>query len=102
MLLLLVAAVVAVPAVARAQIGEGMGPPRQQEQPPAEIEAKKLSKLPKQTKFVEAEYPAEAVEKGLETDVLLLLDINAQGKVDSVGINQGGQPPGIGFDEESQ
>jgi len=98
-LFLVVAAVAAMPAVARAQIGEGMGPPRQQEQPPAQIEAKKLSKLPKQTKFVEAEYPAEAIEKGLETDVLLLLDINAQGKVDSVGINQGGQPPGIGFDE---
>ncbi len=97
--LLAAAASAAVPAVARAQIGEGMGPPRQQEQPPAVIEAKKLSKLPKQTKFVEAEYPAEAVEKGLETDVILLLDINAQGKIDSVGVNQGGQPPGIGFDE---
>jgi TonB family protein len=86
------------PAVARAQIGEGMTPPRP-EQPPAEIEAKKLTKTPKQTKFVEAEYPAEAVDKGLETDVMLLLDINAQGKIDSVAVTQPGQPPGMGFDE---
>ena len=30
---------------------------------------------------------------------MLLLDINAQGKVDSVGIAQPADPPGMGFDE---
>ena len=32
-------------------------------------------------------------------DVVLLLDINAEGKVDSVGIAAAANPPGMGFDE---
>ena len=64
-----------------------------------QIEAGKLSKVPKQTKFVEAEYPKEAFDKGIEADVVLLLDINAEGKVDSVGVAQPANPPGMGFDE---
>ena len=64
-----------------------------------QIEAQKLSKVPKQTKFVEAEYPKEAAEKGIEAETVLLLDINAQGKVDSVGVAEPATPPGMGFDE---
>ncbi|HTE53039.1 MAG TPA: TonB-dependent receptor [Kofleriaceae bacterium] len=66
---------------------------------PNEIEAGKLSKVPKQTKFVEAEYPKDAFDKGIEADVILLLDISAEGKVESVGIAQPAEPPGMGFDE---
>ena len=64
-----------------------------------QIEAGKLSKVPKQTKFVEAEYPKEAFAKGIETEVVLLLDISAEGKVEQVGIAQPADPPGMGFDE---
>ncbi len=77
-------------------------PPPATEPPPAEaapLEAGQLSKLPKQTKFVEAEYPKEALEKGITADVVLLLDINAEGKVDAVGIAVPAEPPGLGFDE---
>ncbi len=51
--------------------------------PPAggQIDASKLSKMPKLKKFVEAEYPKEALEKGITADVLLLIDITADGKV---------------------
>ena len=62
-----------------------------------QIEAQKLSKVPKQTKFVEAEYPKEAAEKGIEAEVVLLLDINAQGKVDSVGVAEPATPAGHGL-----
>jgi TonB family protein len=64
-----------------------------------QIEAGKLSKVPKQTKFVEAEYPKDAFDKGVEAEVVLLLDISAEGKVESVGIAQPADPPGMGFDE---
>lgn len=85
--------------LARAQDGLGI-PSRPEETPPdGGVEAKKLSKVPKQTKFVEAEYPKEAQDKGIEADVTLLLDINAEGKVDSVGITEPANPPGMGFDE---
>ncbi len=63
------------------------------------VEAQKLTKTPKQTKFVEAEYPKQALDKGIMTDVVLLLDINAEGKVDSVGLVEPANPPGMGFDE---
>jgi TonB family protein len=69
------------------------------ESPGPTVDAQKLTKAPKQTKFVEAEYPKEALEKGVMTDVVLLLDINAEGKVDSVGLVEPANPPGMGFEE---
>jgi TonB family protein len=89
-------AVLSLAAAARAQTNEGLGIPKRNEQ---QIEAQKLSKVPKQTKFVEAEYPKEAAEKGIEAEVVLLLDINAQGKIDSVSVAEPATPPGMGFDE---
>jgi TonB family protein len=65
----------------------------------AQVEASKLTKIPKQTKFLEAEYPKEAFDKGIETDVILLLDIDDKGKVTQVGIAEPTTPPGMGFDE---
>jgi TonB family protein len=82
-------------APARAQ----MAAPTSERPPSEQLEAGKLSKIPKQTKFVEAEYPKEALDKGITTDVMLLLDINAQGKIDSVGIAEPVNPPGMGFEE---
>ncbi len=66
---------------------------------PAEVDAAKLSKAPKQTKFVEAEYPQEAVDKGITAEVVLLLDISAAGKVTGVGVVEPATLPGLGFDE---
>ncbi|HKE17612.1 MAG TPA: TonB family protein [Kofleriaceae bacterium] len=77
----------------------GQGQQGQGKQGQGQIEAGKLSKVPKQTKFVEAEYPKDAFDKGIEADVVLLLDIGADGKVESVGIAQPADPPGMGFDE---
>src|SRR5262245_19779452 len=87
------------PGRAQAQSTEGLNMPR--EQPPSgpTIDATKLTKPPKQTKFVEAEYPKDALDKGIMTDVVLLLEINAEGKVDSVGLLEPANPPGMGFDE---
>ena len=65
----------------------------------APIDATTLSKLPKLIKPAEAAYPKEAEAQGIQADVLLLLDINAEGKVDAVGISEPADPPGMGFDE---
>ncbi len=88
--------VLSIAPLAWAQTNEGLGIPKRNEQ---QIEAQKLSKLPKQTKFVEAEYPKEAAEQGIEAETVLLLDINAQGKVDSVSVAEPATPAGMGFDE---
>lgn len=98
--LLAIALATATAAPAHAQSSEGLNMPRtEQPAPETQIEAKKLTKVPKQIKFAEAEYPKEAVDKGLEADVVLLLDINAEGKVDSVAIAEPAPQAGLGFDE---
>jgi len=85
---------------ARAQMAEPPRPPAEAPPPaPGELDASKLSKVPKLKKFVEAEYPKEAVDKGISADVVLLISISAQGKVDSVGIAEPVDPPGMGFEE---
>ncbi|MDR7423225.1 MAG: TonB-dependent receptor [Armatimonadota bacterium] len=80
------------PRVALAQSAAG-------EPPRPELQADKLSKLPRQVRFVEADYPAEAAARGLETDVTLLLDIDAQGKVTQVAISEPSAYPDLGFEE---
>ncbi len=82
---------------AMAQTSEGVRPNRPE--PAQEIQAEQLSKLPKQTRFVTAEYPKQAEEQGIEASVVLLLSITAEGKVDSVGIQEPAEPPNLGFDE---
>jgi len=63
---------------ARAQMIEPPRPPTEAPQPaPAELDASKLSKVPKLKKFVEAEYPKEAIDKGISADVVLLISITA-------------------------
>ncbi|MBN2193262.1 MAG: TonB-dependent receptor [Polyangiaceae bacterium] len=64
-----------------------------------EIQAAKLSKVPKQIRFVKADYPKAAEEQGIEAEVVLLLDISAEGKVEAVGIVEPATPAGMGFDE---
>jgi TonB family protein len=67
--------------------------------PGGQLDATQLSDLPKQTKFVTADYPPEAKAQGIEAEVVLLLDINTAGKVDSAGIAEPAVPAGMGFDE---
>ncbi|MDX2023557.1 MAG: TonB family protein [Deltaproteobacteria bacterium] len=62
------------------------------------IDATKLSKVPKQTKFTQADYPAEAKAKGIEADVTLLLDINDKGLIDAASVVEC-TAPGLGFEE---
>jgi TonB family protein len=84
---------------ARAQMLEAPPPPASAPPAGSEIDATKLSKVPKLKKFIPAEYPKDALDKGITADVMLLLDINAEGKVDSVGIAEPVNPPGMGFEE---
>ena len=96
------AMVAASTAPANAQTNEGLNVPPASAPPgatPGQIDATKLSKVPKQTKFVEAEYPKPAADQGIEADVILLLDINAEGKVDSASVAEPVNPPGLGFEE---
>jgi TonB family protein len=90
----------AAPAPVRAQSTEGLNMQRPESPPEgATVDAQKLTKSPKQTKFVEAEYPKEAVEKNIEADVVLLLSITADGKVDAASVAEPTNPPDMGFDE---
>ncbi len=49
--------------------------------------------------FKEAPYPAAALEAGAETDVVLEIDIDAEGAVEGVTVIGPADPPGLGFDE---
>src|SRR4051812_37460266 len=80
---------------ALAQPGEMPQPEPAPAQGQSEVGAGQLSKLPKQTKFVEAAYPSEALARGLEADVMLLLDIGADGKVSAVGLAEPSGSPGV-------
>ncbi len=94
-------ALVALARPARAQTPDA-GPSDEPAPPDTEvIDASKLSKLPKQIKFVTPDYPLEAKEKHIEAEVVLLLDIDETGKVASVGLSQPADPPGMGFDESA-
>jgi TonB family protein len=66
------------PALAQ-QVGE-------EEQPPAPV----VTKAPKLIQFVEAEYPAEKKAAGVEAEVLLNIEIGADGKVGNVVVVRSG------------
>ena len=57
-----------------------------------------LTKPPVLKKFVEAEYPREALSKKVQGDVLLLLDVDENGRVVNVQVIKGA---GHGFDESA-
>jgi len=63
---------------------------------PAEDELPPLVKDPALLEFVQAPYPQEAKDAGIEGKVLLILDIDETGKVTHVEVEQ---PAGNGFDE---
>ncbi len=85
---------------ARAQLLDAPPPPPTPPPSNGEIDANKLTKLPKVKKFVEAEYPKVALEKGVTADVLLLIDITAEGKVSAVKVAEPINPAGadMGFE----
>ena len=65
---------------------------------PGTVEATKLRKVPKQTKFVEAEYPAEAAEKGIEAEVVPpARHRRAAARSPAVGVAEPANPPGHGL-----
>src|SRR6266404_5736232 len=49
-------------------------------------------------KNVPAAYPAEALDQGVDSDVLMLLNIGTNGHMTSVGLLEA-TPPGVGFEE---
>jgi TonB family protein len=84
------------PLAASAQTNEGLS---RKPVPEQTVEAGKLSKLPKQVKFVEAEYPPAAAEQNLEAEVVLLLDIDDKGQVTGAIVSEPSAHPGLGFEE---
>ncbi|HEY0713200.1 MAG TPA: energy transducer TonB, partial [Polyangia bacterium] len=89
-------ALLGAPFAASGQTNEGLS---RKPAPEPTVEAGKLSKLPKQTKFVDAEYPAAAAEQNLEAEVVLLLDIDDKGQVTGVVVSEPSAHPGLGFEE---
>lgn len=79
-------------------MSEGLGqpPPRTE---PRQIDATKLSKLPKLVTFVPAMYPAAAEQRGIEADVVLLLDINERGEVRAASVSEPSATPELGFEQ---
>jgi TonB family protein len=73
------------PRTALAQVGEPAPAPPAGETTPPEL-----------VKFVEAPYPEEARQKGLEANVVLELSVDAEGKVTQAIVKE---PVGHGFDE---
>ncbi len=73
--------------------GAAIVPGQRQPQPPA---AKPSVKPPQLKQFVSAPYPQEAKDKGIEGNVVLQLDIDADGKVANVVVVN---PAGNGMDE---
>ena len=100
--LLVAAAGVLVPAVFPAGVASAQdGLPRGEsgavkKDAPAEPPAADLSAPPRVVKFVAPVHPPAAKEKGLEAQVVVELDVDAQGKVTGVKVVE---PAGNGFDE---
>lgn len=80
-------------ALATAQDAPAPAPPPA---PDAAEEPPPLVKMPALVHFVEAPYPAEAREQGLEAKVLLAIEVDATGAVTNVEVLR---PAGHGFDE---
>src|SRR5688572_29753985 len=53
---------------------------------------RKLTKLPKLVKFVEADYPPDKKAQGITSAVVLTIDINATGNVTNVTVATSGGP----------
>jgi TonB family protein len=67
--------------------------------PSNEIDASALSKQPKLTKPATPIYPPEAVEKRIEAEVALLIDLDDKGAVTGVAVLSPKEPTGMGFEE---
>jgi len=65
----------------------------------AEIEATALSKQPKLVKPAAPIYPAEALEKRVEAEVTLLIDLDTKGEVSGVTVMEPKTPTGMGFED---
>jgi TonB family protein len=71
------------------------------EAPPRSIDAADAARLdrpPKQTKGAQPDYPPEALARGLEAEVILVLDLDAQGKVTGASVAQPSAHPDLGFE----
>jgi TonB family protein len=87
-------------------VASGLGGPAEAQAPAAPavppsrgtLEAGQLSKLPRQVRFVEAEYPAEAIARGIEADVVLSIDIAADGRVTAAAVAEPSAFPALGFE----
>jgi TonB family protein len=73
------------PVFAQATVGEDEAPPEEQKAPV-------VTKAPKLTHFVEAEYPPDKKAANVTASVLLTIEIGADGKVGNVVVAQSGGP----------
>jgi TonB family protein len=68
---------------------------------PAAVEVSQLSKLPKLKREASLAYPAAALERAVETQVTLLIDIDEHGEVTGAALSEPASAQGFGFDEAS-
>src|SRR5687767_3624534 len=74
---------------------QGLADDREEPKPKKKEESPELI-APQLEKFVDAEYPAEARDAGIEGDVVLVIDVDVDGHVTNASVSQGA---GHGFDE---
>lgn len=58
-----------------------------------------ITQPPKLVEAVQAAYPDRAQAEGVEADVVLQIDVDAEGKVEAVSVLEPAAPSGYGFDE---
>jgi TonB family protein len=63
------------------------------------VEAARLDRPPKQIKSAQPDYPRDALARGLEAEVILVLDVDARGKVTNASVAQPSAHPGVGFED---
>ena len=68
-------------------------------EPPKDAPKKPVIVLPELVRFVDAEYPPEAIKAGLQADVVLKLTVDREGNVIKADVPE---PVGNGFDEAAQ
>lgn len=70
-----------------------------QTEEPTQAPQAELTKVPKLINFHEADYPPKALAEGLEAEVVLEIDIDANGEVEAATVLVPATPVGYGFDE---
>src|SRR5262245_41493984 len=91
-----IAVLLAAIGVAKGASAQGLADDREPSKKPTEEKREDARVAPQLEKFVDAEYPDEAKMQGLEGEVVLVIDVDANGNVSDATVSRGA---GHGFDE---